>query len=88
MNEVVQPANLPGPMARFEKDFTEAVGLSGSSRSQARTLKVLFSDFDRWLLSQEGQGGLPEKSDVDRFLANRIAAGCRTSISVRTMNLL
>jgi integrase/recombinase XerD len=77
-----------GPLERFETGFAEHIALFGYGRSHARTLKLLFRELDRWLAVSKLQAENLRVSDVDRFLADRVLAGQKVSITKRAMKPL
>nr|QCL09625.1 phage integrase family protein [Rhizobium rhizogenes] len=88
MDNTLLTPKVSGPLEQFETDFIERITSSGYSRSQIRTLKRLFSEFDRWLAVSDLQAGDLHVADVDHFLADRVTAGQKVSISKRAMEPL
>lgn len=88
MGNPLWTSRASGPLEQFETDFIERVVLSGYSQSQIRALKRLFCEFDQWLAYSDLQGENLHVTDIDRFLAERVKAGQKVSISKRAMKAL
>lgn len=85
MNIALSKAAHAGPSGTHQDAFFDYVTLVGYSPRHCSLLNELFANLDRWLASK--QLGVADVCDavLREFVADRVAAGRTTSISMRAM---